>query len=182
MAAHARQRQADAALLKMKGGETVLGLRLRALRPALSLRGDNSFALTVRVENTRSREQLIYDGPGGGYGVLIKPQNPGGAALVLRHVLASSGTDSKVLNLADETDFTTIKGQAFMAKELFFDAKVLPALQRVKGECLVAVFFSTEQDGRGLQLEAPVWTGTMVSEEVPLKFRVLEEEGKLPQP
>jgi len=183
MAARARQRHANEALLKMKGGDAVMGLRVRALRPTLSLRGDNSFAITVRVENTRAREQLVYDGPGGGYGILIRPKNAEpGAGLVLRQSNGAGGADNAVLNLADETDFTTVKGESFIAKELFFDAKELAALRQIEGDCTVAVFFSTEQDGRGLELAAPVWTGTMVSEEVPLKFRPREEHAKLPEP
>jgi len=200
MAARARQRQANEALLKMKGGDPVMGLRVRALRPTLSLRGDNSFAITVRVENTRSREQLIYDGPGGGYGVLIRPKNASGdmtrfpavrevgivspeaRGLALRQASGSSGTDSTVLNLADETDFTSVRGDSFVPKELFFDAKEFPALRRLEGAFTVAVFFSTEQDGRGLELAGPVWTGVMVSEEVPLQFPVREAQAKLPEP
>jgi hypothetical protein len=172
MAARARLRQTNETLLKTKGGEAVMGLRLRALRPALSLRGDNSFAVTVRVENTRSRDQALYDGPASGFGVLLRPKNgEAGAGLVLRQPAAKMGTDRAVLSIADMTDFTTIQGDSFMAKELFFDAKEQPALRGVDGEFTVAVFLYSEQDGRGLELNMPVWTGTMVSDEVPLQFQ-----------
>ncbi|MGD0089434.1 MAG: hypothetical protein ABSE73_05890 [Planctomycetota bacterium] len=183
MAARARQRQANEALLKTKGGDVVMGLRLRALRPALSLRGDNSFAVTVRVENTRAREQLIYDGPGGGYGVLLRPKNAAaGAGLVLRQGAVKTGADISVLNIADEMDFTAIKGEAFLAKELFFGAAEFPALRNLDGEYTLAVFFNTEQDGRGLEMAGPVWTGSMVAEEVPLQFHARPEHAKLPEP
>lgn len=183
MAARARQRQANEGLLKMQGGETVRGLRLRALRPALSLRRDNSFSVTARVENARGRDQLLYNGPGGGYGVLLRPKNgEAGAGVVLRQTAGSMGADSAVLNLPDITDFATVQGEAFLAKELFFDAKEHLALRGLDGEYTVAVFLSSEQDGRGLELTAPVWTGTLVSEEAPLRFVAQPKPARIPEP
>lgn len=173
MAARTRQHEAEEALLKMKGGDPVMGLRLSALRPKLSLRRDNSFSVLARVDNTRARSQLIYDGPARGYGVLLRKKGAAGeagAALILRQTTRNSGTDSAVLNLADENDFTAVKGESFLAKELFFDAKDFPVLRGLEGQYNLAVFFSTAQDGKGLNLDGPVWNGTMVSEEVPLQF------------
>ncbi|MCY3023374.1 MAG: hypothetical protein NTW87_30715 [Planctomycetota bacterium] len=172
MAARARARQANEALLKAKGGDVVMGLRIVAAGPMLSLRGDNSFSVTARIENTRSREQAIYDGPMGGYGVLLRPKGAQpGAGIVLHKPVSTLGADTAVLGIADLIDFATVKGSGVLTKELFFDAKECPVLRGLEGEHTVSAFFSTTQDGRGLDLGAPVWTGTLVSEEVPLQFQ-----------
>jgi hypothetical protein len=165
-------RQANAALLNAIRGEESLGLRIRALRPSLSLRGDNSFAVTVRVENTRPRDQAIYDGLGGGYGVILRQKNAeAGTAFVVRKTNTNLGADASVLNIADPMDFAKVPGNSFLAKELFFDAAELPRLRSFEGEYMVSAFFTTAQDGKGLGLDMPVWTGTLVSEEVPLIFK-----------
>lgn len=174
MAERKRQREANAKLLQMKGGEIVMGLRMRAARPVLSLRGNNSFGITAIVENTRARDQAVYDGPAGGYGIAIRPKEkkpgPDGGALVLRQSVKSMGADTSVLNIADITDFSTVPHESSLSKELFFDAQDFPILTTLQGEYTVSVFFLTAQDGRGLDIGAPVWTGAMISEEVPLKF------------
>jgi hypothetical protein len=178
MARRARQRQANEALFKLKAGDAVMGLRLGMPRAALAMRGDNSFSVAVRVENTRARDQAVYNGPAGGYGVLLRPKKEGLASVVVRQSSANMGTDNAVLNIADEADFTTVGGNGFLAKELFFDAKDYPGLRGLDGEYAVSVFFSTEQDGKGLDLGAPVWTGAMVSEEVPLAFQARAPEKR----
>lgn len=173
MAERKRQREANAALLQMKGGEIVMGLKMRAARPVLSLRGNNSFGITAVVENTRARDQVVYDGPAGGYGIAIRPREKkadGSGAIVLRQSTKSMGADNAVLALTDLTDFSTVPKESSLSKELFFDAQEFPILTTLQGDYTVAVYYMTTQDGRGLDLGAPVWTGAMISEEVPLKF------------
>lgn len=173
MAERMRQREANAALLKMKGGDVVMGLKMRAARPRLSLRGNNSFGITAVVENTRARDQAIYDGPAGGYGIAIRPKEKkadGAGAIVLRQSTKSMGADVAVLNLTDITDFSTVPHESSLSKELFFDAQEFPILTTLQGEFTVSVFYMSTQDGHGLDIGAPVWTGAMISEEVPLKF------------
>lgn len=179
MAFKLRQREADEALLTQKGGEENGGLKLRAVRPALSLRGGNSFAVTADFENLRAREQALYDGPAGGYGVVLTPvtegANPGeaaekGEALILRISARGLIADSGVLAISDITDFASISPQGRFTKELFFDARDFPVLERLKGPYRLKVLFSSAHDGRGLDIGAPVWTGSLLSEELPIIF------------
>ncbi|HYG77578.1 MAG TPA: hypothetical protein VEK08_21410 [Planctomycetota bacterium] len=173
MAERKKQRAVNQDILNLKGGESVLGLKIRAARPVLSLRGNNSFGITAIVENTRGRDQDIYDGPAGGYGVIIRAKegrNVPGLPLVLRQSTKTLGADLTVLNMADLTDFTTVPRDSAISKELFFDSQDFPILTTLKGECTISVFFATAQNGKGLELSSPVWTGTMVSEELPLRF------------
>ena len=173
MAERVRGRDADKALLKAKGGETVMALRLRAARPALSLRGDGSFSVTALVENTRGREQAIYDGPAGGYGARLwrKGSEPS-TGVVLRVTMKGlvAGMDNSILGITDPTDFAAVPASSSMSKELFFDAKTFPVLKHFTGEYMLSVFFTTAQDGAGLALDGPAWSGTMISEEAPLRF------------
>lgn len=173
LAERKKQREANNELLRMKGGEVVMGLKMRAARPILSLRGNNSFGITAVVENTRARDQAIYDGPAGGYGIAIRPKVPkadGSGAIVLRQSTKSMGADNAVLALTDLTDFSTVPKESSLSKELFFDAAEFPVLTTLQGDYTVSVFYITSQDGRGLDIGSPVWTGAMISEEVPLKF------------
>jgi hypothetical protein len=158
-------------LLKAKGGETVMGLRLVARRPILSLRGNNSFGVTAVLENTRSRAQAVYDGPGGGYGVLLRPKDGSETEpVVLKQSTKALGADTAVLNIADLTDFATISAEGSVAKELFFDAQENPVLTTLSGDYKLAIFYCSSQDGKGLDVGSPVWTGTIISEEVPVHF------------
>lgn len=178
MAFKLRQREADETLLAQKGGEEAGGLKLRAVRPALSLRGGNSFAVTADFENLRAREQALYDGPAGGYGVVLIPVEGEAVAagekapeaLILR--ISSRGliADTSVLAISDITDFASISPQSHFTKELFFDARDFPILERLKGTYKLKVLFSSAHDGRGLDIGAPVWTGSLLSEELPIIF------------
>jgi len=177
MAFKLRQREADEALLAQKGGEENGGLKLRAIRPALSLRGGNSFAVTADFENLRAREQAMYDGPAGGYGVVLMPaaDNPDkldkeNDALILRLSSRALIADTGVLAISDLTDFATLSPQGRFTKELFFDAKDFPVLERLKGAYRLKILFSSSHDGRGLDIGAPVWTGSLLSEELPIIF------------
>lgn len=171
MAQRARQRDADRALDQLKGGETVMGLRIVALRPQLSVRHDNSFALTAKLENSHNRDQAIYDGPAGGFAVRLRPKD-GGPSFVL-HVSAQSlvaGIDSSVLSIADALDFSSVPHDSSLTKELFFDSKTYPALANLNGEYVVSAIYSSAFDGAGLDIGSTVWTGTIISEEAKLIF------------
>ncbi len=166
-----RQGRANDALINAPRGEVVMGLRLVARRPTLSLRGNNGFAITVRVENTRNRAQAIYDGPAGGYGVVLRPKAAqSGGTLVLRQSTSGMGTDSAVLNIADATDFATISADGFLTKELYFDARNAPVLTTLQGDYVLCAFFVSAQTGKGLDIDNPVWTGTLVSDDIPIRF------------
>ena len=169
MAMRARQREADKALETQKGGETVMGLRLWALRPQVSVRHDNSFSITAKIENTHAKEQAVYDGPAGAFAVRLRPKN-GGATTVLHMTIVNANVDSTVLSITDALDFTTVPRESSITKELFFDAKEVKGLGALNGEYAVSTIYSSAFDGSGLDIGTPVWTGTMVSEEVPITF------------
>ena len=169
MATRARQREADKALETQKGGETVTGLRLWALRPQVSVRHDNSFSITAKIENTHAKDQAIYDGPAGAYAVRLRPK-AGGATTVLHMNVVNANVDSTVLSITDALDFTTVPRESSITKELFFDAKEIKGLGALNGEYAVSTIYSSAFDGSGLDIGTPVWTGTMVSEEVPITF------------
>jgi hypothetical protein len=173
MARRARQREADKALDQAKGGEVVMGLRAVATRPRLSVRHDNSFSITARIENSHSKDQAIYEGPVGGFGVRIRPKNGGaGSSIVLRTSMQGevAGVDNAVLGIVDATDFAIVPKEASLSKELFFDVKTFPTLASLNGEYLVSIVYSSSFDGNGLDVGSPVWTGTLLSEEVALEF------------
>jgi len=172
MAEKLKERGADEQLRALKGGEPVQGIRLNAVRPVLLLRRDGSFSVTARVENLSRGAQAIYDGPGGGYGIRLRPKDADSTqALIVRVSNKNAIADAGVLNLPDITDFATIKEKDHLSRELFFDTADYPALQNLNGEYLLSVFFHTKQDGKGLDLEeGHVFTGTLMSSEVPFRF------------
>ncbi len=167
MAQRARQREADKAIETQKGGETVMGLRLWALRPQVSMRHDNSFSITAKIENTHAKDQAVYDGAAAPYAVRMRPK-AGGATVVLHIPVAVA--DSSVLSITDALDFTTVARESSITKELFFDAKEIKGLGAFNGEYFVSAIYSSSFDGSGLDIGTPVWTGTLVSEEVPITF------------
>jgi hypothetical protein len=172
MAERTRQRAADQAFLRAKSGNVEMGMQIKATRPALALRGDNSFSVSAVLENTFPREQSVYDGPAGGYGVRLRPKGAEPeAGMILRVTLTNvvAGMDNSVLDITDATDFTSLSGNSTMSKELYLDAKLFPVLKTLNGEYILSVFFTTQQDGKGV-LEKTAWTGTLISEEIPLKF------------
>jgi len=168
-----KQKTANQEIASLKVGEVVLGLRIKAARPVLSLRGNNSFGIAAIIENVRGRDQDVYDGPAGGYGVVIRATGDTavpGLPLVLRQSTKALGADLAVLNFTDMTDFTTVPRDSSISKELFFDSQDFPILTTIKNDCTVSVFFTSHQSGKGLEIASPVWTGTLVSEELPLRF------------
>ena len=175
MALRVKQREADDALANAKSGEVVLGFSISAIRPVPSMRGDNSFGVTAQIKNTRSRSQALYDGPAGGYGVILRAKGATEPGVVLRAVMKNlaTGVDNNVLELTDVTDFATVSGNGGISKELFFDSKDYPILRKFKGAYSVCVFYTSTRDGQGMQLEEPVWTGRLVSDTVPISFTQL---------
>ena len=172
MAQRVRQRDADKALDQLKGGETVMGLRISALRPQVSVRHDNSFNITAKIENTHAKDQAVYDGPSGSFAVRIRPKSGDGASVVLHMSVENvvSAVDSSVLAITDALDFTTVPHDSSITKELFFDAKVHKILGTFNGEYLVSTIYTSSFDGAGLDVGTPVWTGTLISNEVPVTF------------
>ena len=171
MAQRARQRDADRALDQLKGGEMIMGLRLLALRPQLSVRRDNSFSITAKIENAHKKDQAIYNGPAVSFGVRLRPKN-GGASIVLHQSSqnAVAGVDDAVLAITDVLDFSTVPHESSFTKDLFFDAKIYPALGKLDGEYLISTVYSSAFDGAGLDVGSPVWTGTLISEDATIAF------------
>jgi hypothetical protein len=171
MAQRARQREADRALDLLKGGEVIMGLRLLALRPQISVRRDNSFSITAKIENVHKKDQAIYDGPAGGFAIRMRPKNGGPAVVLHRSVQTSvAGVDNAVLSITDVMDFSTVPRESSLTKDLFFDSRLYPALLKLDGEYLVSTVYSSAFDGAGLDVGSAVWTGTLISEEATITF------------
>jgi hypothetical protein len=172
LAARAQERAANRALISGPSGEVVLGLKLTAVRPTISLRADNSFYVSAHIENTLNHDLQIYDGPAGGYGVVLRPKaGTPDSALVLRLHRGVEGVDRKTLDIIDATDFANIHHHGAIDKELFADAKLFPALAKLKGEYTLRVFYVSDRDGRDAEiLDIPAWTGTLISPELTLVF------------
>ena len=173
MAERAQQREASRALLKAEGGRVVMGLRLKAARPALALRGDNSFSIAANIENVAGPAQLIYDGPAGGYGALLRTSGAAAETGIILRLSAETQvpqTDGLVLGIAESTDFTALPAGGSMSKDLFFDAKVFPVLKNLRGKYMLSLFFISTNDGKKVDLEAAPWTGAVVSDVVPFSF------------
>ena len=113
----------------------------------------------------------LYDGPAGGFAVRLRPKN-GGASVVLHLSFQNTvaGVDNAVLAIADAMDFSTVPHESSFTKDLFFDAKIYPALGKLDGEYLVSTVYSSTFDGAGLDVGSPVWTGTLISEEATITF------------
>jgi hypothetical protein len=172
MATRAKERTGLGALRSLEGGEIVMGLRIKALRPQLALRGDNSFSVNAQIENTLNHDLDIYDGPADGYGVLLRAKNaPPESALILRLQRSVAGVDAKTLEIVDTTDFVTVPHQGAHDKELFADVAAFPAVAALQGEYLLRVFYSSSKDGHGTDLQTTAWTGTLLSNDVPLLFK-----------
>ena len=100
--------------------------------------------------------------PGGQRGLPARASNS--------RIAAASRADSSVLSITDALDFTTVPRESSITKELFFDAKEIKGLGAFNGEYFVSAIYSSSFDGSGLDIGTPVWTGTLVSEEVPITF------------
>lgn len=169
MAAKLRQREAEEAIVTSKGGEESNGLKLVAGKVSMALRRDNSFSIPAKIQNLRERDQALYDGPEGGFGVVLLPAK-GGDAILLRITSRNLLADAAVLGIADITDFAVISQVTHFQKELFFDAREFPVLGRISGDYTAKIFYSSVQDGRGVDVGAPVWTGKLIAEPVPITF------------
>jgi len=67
-------------------------------------------------------------------------------------------------------DFTALRPAQSITRQLFFDATAFPGLRGCAGDYIFKVFYTNSQDGHGLEMDIPVWTGAVVSGEVPFCF------------
>ncbi|MFH0939830.1 MAG: hypothetical protein V1899_11225 [Planctomycetota bacterium] len=173
MADRSKEHALDETLLKATGGEIVMGLRIKALHPIFSVRGDNSFSVLAVIENTRTRRQTIYDGPTSDYGVILRPKDGDASKGIVLHQSVkhlAAVTDKSVLNLPDPTDFALVLGEGSLSKDIFFDSKEFPALKKLQGDYVISVFCVSTQDGKNAELEMVAWTGALISEGLPFQI------------
>lgn len=171
------QRKADAELKQIPGGEPVLGIRLDCVRPRLALRGDNSFLVTSHLVNVFGKELLVYDGPSGVYGAILKPKGASAEKSLVLRLGGFEGIDPAALNVTSLLDFEAIQGDQLMSREQLFDAKQFPILATLSGVYTLKLFYSSSHDGMIKDrpksgLESPAWTGTVVSKELEFEFKV----------
>jgi hypothetical protein len=182
MAERLARRRSDATLRALEAGRPEKGLRLVVRRARPSVLAPNGFNLSVRVENSRDAAQAIYAGPLGGFGVRLRQKDAGPeTALVLRLTdpEVTRGVDSQVLALVSSDDFRAVPRNDVLMMDLHVDPKEFPALAGLSGEHLVSAFYTSAQDGKGLEdLPGVPWTGAMASNEVPLTFGPLEARKK----
>jgi len=175
MARRLELRKDEDVLKARPAGNLESGLTLKALRPRASVRGDNSFDVTARFENSRGYDQAFYDGLQSGFGVrLRKREDPPEKAIVIRqsNKQLTGGVDNATLGIVDESDFETIGKEHSYSKELHFDAKDHPELKELNGEYVVNLFYVNTHSGKGLEnLPAAPWTGTLISNEEKLVFK-----------
>jgi len=173
MAEEAQMRAAGRKLLTAKGGQLTMGLRLKATNSALSLRADNSFACMARLENAEGPEQLVYDGPAGGYGAILCAKGAApetGIVLYLSAAVMLPQTDSLVVGLDESSDFRSLPSGDSIAKDLFFDVKNFPILKTLQGAYLLKLFFISNHDGKNLDLKILPWTGELLSDAKTISF------------
>jgi hypothetical protein len=182
MAERLARRRSDATLRALEAGLPQKGLRLvvRQVRP--SVLAPNGFNLSVRVENSRDAAQAIYAGPLGGFGVRLRQKDAGpetALVLCLTDPEVTRGVDSQVLALVSSDDFRAVPRNDVLVMDLHVAPKEFPALAALSGEHLVSAFYTSTQDGKGLEdLPGVPWTGAMASNEVPLTFGPLEARKK----
>ncbi|MCZ7645648.1 MAG: hypothetical protein M5U26_10235 [Planctomycetota bacterium] len=181
MAGKRERRRLDDDLLKLEPGAVQRGLRLEAVRARRSIRDDNSFDLTVRVENTRATPQAIYDGLVSGFGVLIRRKGQAREEAVVLPVFEKNLTqdmDPAVLAVVDATDFSLVREQDSLTKELHFEAKDFAFLAKLDGEFLLQAFYRTQHDGERVEnMVAPAWTGVLLSPEIALEMKAAVAAG-----
>lgn len=193
MAQRQERRKDEEALKKLPADTLERGLSLRAARPKRSVRNDNTFDITVRLENARGYEQAIYDGTLSSFAVRLRKKDaPPERAVVLRASLKrmAEGLDPATLAIVDVSDFLCVPKNGSLSKELHFDAQDHPALGGLEGEYVLNVLYVSTQDGKGLDdLPAAPWTGTLVSDDAVLTFKppvaakpVAEKQKPVTQP
>jgi hypothetical protein len=172
---------ADLALKKSPSGNSDKGLSVRAHKTVLSVRNDNSFLMTGILENSESREQSIYDGPAGAWGVRLRKKDaPADSGWVLRLPAKDNivSVDATLLEMLDITDFSTVFGRKSLSKELLFEADSFPVLRTLDGDYVLNVFYSSKRDGKDILEDKTAWTGTVISPDVILKFGQSIEPAK----
>lgn len=173
------QRKADDELKHLPAGETVLGMRLDCVRPQLALRGDNSFLVKTNLNNIFGKELLVYDGPAGAYGAILRAKDaPPEKSIVLR-LGGFEGIDPVALNVTTLLDFESIQGNQLLSREHSFDVPKFPILKTLTGTYLLKMFYINTHDGMIKErpkegLESAAWTGILVSKEASLEFKPLK--------
>ena len=173
------QRKADDELKHLPAGETVLGMRLDCVRPQLALRGDNSFLVKTNLNNIFGKELLVYDGPAGAYGAILRAKDaPPEKSIVLR-LGGFEGIDPVALNVTTLLDFESIQGNQLLSREHVFDVQKFPILKTLSGTYLLKMFYINTHDGIIKQrpkegLESPAWTGTLITKEASIEFNALK--------
>ncbi len=186
MAIRINRREGDEVIKSLEPGNLERGLQLQAIRPRLSVRGGNTFDVTVQFTNTRGIQQYIYDGPMAQFGAcLLKKGAPAESTLLLRaterHV--TSGLDPEILTIMDATDFVPIKGGRTYSRELHFGANEFPVLATLDGPYVVRFFYTSKRAGKKVEhLSSEAWTGTLVSQESEIVFKRAQKTANAAQP
>lgn len=168
MATRLLQQQRTAGLLQLKPGHAEKGLRLTFRFAKSSLLSRGSFDLSFNIENLLDAEQAIYDGPMPVFGVRMHRKDaPNEQPVVL---FATEAEDSRVgadvLSLVDLNDFVGVPKNDRLIKTLHFEVRDHPVLAGLSGEFVACAFYSSTQDGNGIEnLPGVPWVGTLVSDE-----------------
>lgn len=175
MARRGAQANADDAIRAHAAGAEEDGMRLKALSPRRSVhRNDNSFSVVVEFENLLGRDVYFFDGMQSNFGVRLRKKDAAPeTAVVLRLKLknVTEGVDGGTLELLDYGDFALLAKGKTCTRTLYFDAPDHPGVKELDGEYLVAGFYASIIDGKGVKnLNTLAWTGTLLTQEVPLAF------------
>lgn len=175
MARRAAVANADGAIRAHAAGAEENGMRLKALSPRRSVhRNDNSFSVVVEFENLLARDVYFFDGMQSNFGVRLRRKDAAPeTAIVLRMKLknVTEGVDGGTLELLDYGDFALLAKGKTCTRTLYFDAPDHTGVKDLDGEYLVAGFYTSTVDGRGVKnLNTLAWTGTLLTQEVPLAF------------
>lgn len=175
MARRGAQANADDAVRAHEAGAAENGLRLKALSPRRSVhRNDNSFSVVVEFENQLGRDVFFFDGMQSNFGVRLRKKDAAPeTAIVLRVKMknVTEGVDGGTLELLDYGDFALLAKGKTCTRTLYFDAPDHPGVKELDGEYLVAGFYASTIDGKGVKnLSTLAWTGTLLTQEVPLAF------------
>jgi hypothetical protein len=173
-AQRAAQRKADDELKQIPGGEPVLGLKIEALRPKLLLRGDNSFQVATHLVNTFDKETMVYDGPAGAYGVILRAKGAAPETSIVLRLSGFEGVDPAAMEITNQSDFATVAGNQIFTREQLVDVKNFPVLKTLSGAYVLKAFYTNRKDGTKIGLDSPAWTGLIVSKEIPIDFKDLK--------
>ncbi|MCK6471003.1 MAG: hypothetical protein L6R28_04585 [Planctomycetes bacterium] len=175
MARRGAEASADDAIRAHAAGADENGMRLKALSPRRSVhRNDNSFSVVVEFENLLGRDVYFFDGMQSNFGVRLRKKDAAPeTAVVLRVKMknVTEGVDGGTLELLDYGDFALLAKGKTCTRTLYFDAPDHLGVKELDGEYLVAGFYASTVEGKGVKnLNTLAWTGTLLTQEVPLAF------------